>query len=73
MQCAVLTGVGQCSPLRKSSYTRKTQVWNRGGVVPSGIEELTRMARRVKPEAVVWRGDPESTRHEGVRGAHRPT
>ena len=37
----------------------KTQVWNRGGVVPSGIEELTRMARRVKPEAVVWRGDPE--------------
>ena len=23
----------------------KTQVWNRGGVVPSGIEELTRMAQ----------------------------
>ena len=37
----------------------KTQVWNRGGVVPSGTEELTRMARHVKPEAVVWRGDLE--------------
>ena len=34
----------------------KTQVWNRGGVVPDGIEELTAAARLVKPEAVVWRG-----------------
>ena len=37
----------------------KTQVWNRGGVVPDGIEELTAAARLVKPEAVVWRGDTE--------------
>ena len=36
----------------------KTQVWNRGGVQPSGIEEMTRAARALKPEAVVWRGDP---------------
>ena len=27
-------------------------------VEPSGIEELTRAARALKPEAVVWRGDP---------------
>ena len=31
----------------------KTQVWNRGGVAPEGIDELTRLARLVKPEAVV--------------------
>ena len=36
----------------------KTQVWNRGGVEPSGIEEMTRAARALKPEVVVWRGDP---------------
>ena len=41
---------------------------NRGGVVPSGIEELTRMARHVKPEAVVWRGDLELTlSQQGMR------
>ena len=36
----------------------KTQVWNRSGVLPSGIEALTRAARVVKPDAVVWKGDP---------------
>ena len=35
----------------------KTQVWNRGGVEPNGMPELTRAARSVKPDAVVWRGD----------------
>ena len=30
---------------------------NRGGVEPEGIEELTRIARRVRPDVVVWRGD----------------
>ena len=37
----------------------KTQVWKRGGVMPEGIEELTQAARWVKPDAVVWKGDPE--------------
>ena len=27
--------------------------------MPEGIEELTRLARRVKPDAVVWEGDRE--------------
>ena len=36
----------------------KTQVWNRSGVLPSGIEALTRAARVVKPDVVVWKGDP---------------
>ena len=36
----------------------KTQVWNRGGVAPRGIEELVRVARLVKPDAIVWKGDP---------------
>ena len=36
----------------------KTQVWNRAGLEPDGIGALTRVARAVKPDAVVWRGDP---------------
>ena len=36
----------------------KTQVWNRGGTEPSGMEVLTQAARAVKPGAVVWHGDP---------------
>ena len=31
--------------------------WNRGGVAPDGIEELIRVAKLVKPDAVVWKGD----------------
>ena len=30
--------------------------------MPEGIEELTQAARRVKPDAVVWKGDPELPR-----------
>ena len=30
----------------------KTQVWNRGGVVPGGVNEITRLARVVKPGAL---------------------
>ena len=46
----------------------KTQVWNRGGVAPEGIDELTRLARLVKPEAVVWRGDTQlPVERQGVR------
>ena len=37
---------------------RKTQVWNRGGVVPVGIEVLQAVARVNDPDAIVWRGDP---------------
>ena len=45
-------------------------MWNRGGVAPEGIDELTRLARLVKPEAVVWRrrqlDDQQSVRIRGV-------
>ena len=34
----------------------KTQVWNRAGVPLRGIDILTRVARRVNPKAIVWRG-----------------
>ena len=37
----------------------KTQVWNRGGIEPAGMEDLTRVARLVKPDAIVWKGDPQ--------------
>ena len=43
-------------------------MWNRAGIAPEGIEELTRLARLVKPEAVVWRGDANlSHDQQGVR------
>ena len=46
----------------------KTQVWNRGGVEPSGMEEISRAARIVKPDAVVWQGDPLlPTSQQGVK------
>ena len=45
----------------------KTQVWNRGGIEHEGMEDLTRAARRVKPDAVVWKGPSlVPTRIEGV-------
>ena len=54
----------------------KTQVWNRGGTEPSGVEALTRAARVLLPGAVVWRGypilPPVQQGVEGSRGAHRP-
>ena len=53
----------------------KTQVWNRGGIEPAGMEDLTRAARMVKPDAVVWKGDPHlpppPTRIEGVGCSNR--
>ena len=33
--------------------------WNRGGATPPGVEEFGRLAKLVKPEAVVWRGDTQ--------------
>ena len=30
----------------------KTQIWNRGGTVPTGVAELTAAARQVKPDAI---------------------
>ena len=55
----------------------KTQVWNRGGVEPNGMPELTRVARAVKPDTVVWRGDPGlptfPARVDGSRHSHWTT
>ena len=35
----------------------KTQVWN-SDIEPSGVEAMTRATQAVKPDAVVWRGNP---------------
>ena len=35
----------------------KTQLWNRSGQVPAGVEALTAAAHRSDPEAIVWGGD----------------
>ena len=46
----------------------KTQVWNRGGVVPTGIEVMEAVARITDPEAIVWRGDTVlPSEDQGVR------
>ena len=51
-----------------SVHHGKTQVWNRGGVEPSGIVELTRAAQSVNPTAVVWKSDPRLPLNErGLR------
>ena len=43
--------------LRSQVHDGKTQVWNRAGEEPAGMHELTIRARRLDPDAVVWRGD----------------
>ena len=51
-----------------SLHLGKTQVWNRSGVVPASIEEISRAARLVKPDAIVWRGDEElPLAQQGIR------
>ena len=35
----------------------KTQVWNRAGEELAGMHEFTIRARRIDPDAVVWKGD----------------
>ena len=51
-----------------SVHHGKTQVWNRGGVEPSGIVELTRAAQSVNPTAVVWKSFPRLPLNErGLR------
>ena len=47
-----------------SVHHGKTQVWNRGGVPPPGMDILTRAARRLKLEAVVSRGDTSLPRYQ---------
>ena len=46
----------------------KTQVWNRGGVIPAGVEVLQAVARVNDPGAIVWWGDPTlRSEEQGVR------
>ena len=34
-----------------------SQIWNKAGVIPTGSERLTAVARVADPTATVWRGD----------------
>ena len=49
-----------------SVHKGKTQVWNRGGVVPQDIDIITAAAVRV-PDAVVWRGPQELPAKQGLK------
>ena len=44
---------------RISVHHGKTQVWNRGRIVPQDIDIITAAARVQVPDAVVWRGAQE--------------
>ena len=66
----VLTAVGEelMAHAHISLHLGKTQVWNRSGVVPASIEAISRAARLVKPDAIVWRGDAElPLTQQGIR------
>ena len=45
-----------CAHTHIRMHHGKTQVWNRGSVIPPGIETLTRVAQLTRPGAVVSRG-----------------
>ena len=41
----------------------KTKLWNRAGTKFDMADSLSAAAQAVKPEAVVWRGDPQLPLH----------
>ena len=46
----------------------KTKVWNQGGIVPIGVERLEVEARRIDPDAIVWRGNSDiPTEQQGLK------
>ena len=58
--CAFLDDVHVVSLLQNALFIHSaifTMVWNRGDVVPSGMEVMEAVARITDPEAIVWRGD----------------
>ena len=55
--CQPQTGFSKCTKSWRTTSS-KTQVWNRAGIAPDGIDVLTARARIDNPEAVVWKGDP---------------
>ena len=59
---------------RISVHHRKTQVWNRGGIVPQDIDIITAAARVRVPDAVVWRGAQElPAARQGLKVLGAPT
>ena len=41
-----------------SIHHGKTKLWNKVGILPSGVEELQHLASSVDENAIVWQGDP---------------
>ena len=51
-----------------SIHHGKTKLWNKAGILPSGVEELQQLASSVNENAIVWRGDPLwQTSAQGVK------
>ena len=42
---------------RTQIHQGKTKIWNKGGFVPAGWEDLEAGARMLDPNAIVWRGN----------------
>ena len=57
-----------CRTMHRSLHHGKAQVWNRVGVPLGETDIFTRAARRVNPDAIVWRGDTSLPRgQQGVK------
>ena len=51
-----------------SVHHGKTNLWNKAGILPCGVEELQQLASWVDEDAVVWRGNPQlQTSRQGIK------
>ena len=51
-----------------SVHHGKTKLWNKAGILPSGVEELQQLSSSVDEDAVVWRGNPQlQTSRQGIK------
>ena len=52
-----------------SIHHGETKLWNKAGILPSGVEQLKQLASSVDENAIVWRGDPllQTSAPRGVR------
>ena len=54
----LIAGNGAPKQSEHQHQSGQAKIWSWGGHEPAGAAILTAAARREKPEAVVWRGDP---------------
>ena len=51
-----------------SVFHGKTKLWNKAGILQSGVEELQQLASSIDEEVVVWRGNPQlQSSRQGIK------